>query len=95
MVPLAAAFAAAFGVDEEAEARAPARDAVLGESFEDTLEVTFLDAGCLTDFATFASLSETREPEPGTEGNRAASCETGRAGGRDIDRASRAAGHRR
>ncbi|MCD6735246.1 MAG: hypothetical protein LT103_16835 [Burkholderiaceae bacterium] len=54
-----AAFAAGFFV-EEAVARAPARDAVLVESFEDTLEVTFFDADCRTDFATFASLSEIR-----------------------------------
>lgn len=55
----AAAFAAGFLVGEAA-ARAPARDAVLVEGFEDTLEVTFFDADCRTDFATFASLSGIR-----------------------------------
>jgi hypothetical protein len=63
---LAAAFGAAdFRVDEEAAARAPARDADLVGSFEDTLEVTLLDADCLTDLATFTSLSEIRKPSPG------------------------------
>ncbi|RPH60482.1 MAG: hypothetical protein EHM83_14385 [Burkholderiales bacterium] len=69
----AAAFAAPAGlfVEMEAAARAPARDAVLGESF-DTLEATFLDADCLTDFgltdfATFTSLSRACCQRPGIE----------------------------
>ncbi|MCL4185401.1 MAG: hypothetical protein KJ011_18365 [Burkholderiaceae bacterium] len=84
---LAAVFAAAalaaagFLTDAEA-APAPVRDAVRGESFEDTLEVTFLDAGCLTDFATFASLSEVwiRQPMPDVGAGSQRGRESGAAG---------------
>ena len=68
VAPLAGAVLAAAGFFVDATAtRTPARDWGLLESFEDTLEDTFLDAGCLTDFATFTSLSEARgrEPTPG------------------------------
>jgi hypothetical protein len=54
---------AGFFTDADA-VRAPAPDLVRVDSFEDTLGVTFLDAGCLTDFATFASLSEVWMSQP-------------------------------
>jgi len=81
-VVLAAAFAAGFFVDDEAVARAPALGEILVDSFEDTLRVAFFDAGCRTDFATFASLSGIRGAAPGKRVAHHANRDAARAGRR-------------